>query len=129
MFKQSNKIFNELVEQFCVENDIDPMKLLENEAEVDPKMQTSQLAKDVHVGSGINWNGLPRSKEPIHLMAMYRELEMKDIIPNYVIKGCRKKMDRWREEKKKTTLQPNPVTKYVRKICSLYMKLDYPSFG
>ena len=117
MFQIANKLFNELVEQYCVENNIDPMKMLENESEIDPSKNPNRcmnLAKDVRIGSGINLYTFPRSNEPIHLMVMYTNTEMGDTVPKPFIKQCHKARDKWRKGQKKTFPRSNnPITKHV----------------
>jgi len=122
MVQIANRLFNELIEQYCVENNIDPMKLLENESEIDPKKHPNgrmQLAKDVHVGSGIDWNRLPRSKEPLHFMQLYRDLEMKDTIPIDVFKDCQRKREKFKQDQKKAVQKHNPITTH-KILCETY---------
>eukprot|EP00111_Clytia_hemisphaerica_P008622 TCONS_00025202-protein len=116
--RQSNKIFNEFVEQYCVENNIDQMKLLENESErkemvIENKVKNprrEKMACAMKIGS-FDMEKFPRSKEALAFMTMYDSRETRNLLPKKFLALCGIKREALCRDKMKELEDPNMMSK------------------
>uniref|UniRef100_A0A7M5WSD1 Uncharacterized protein n=2 Tax=Clytia hemisphaerica TaxID=252671 RepID=A0A7M5WSD1_9CNID len=116
--RQSNKNFNEFAEQYCVENNIDPMKLLENKSEskemvIENKAKNprrEKMACAMKIGS-FNMEKFPRSKEALAFMTMYDSRETRNLLPKKFLALCGIKREALCRDKMKELEDPNMMSK------------------
>ena len=92
-------MFNELIEEYCHQNNIDPMKLLENERNENLTKGkrgggVKLASRDMKIKS-INMGKFPRSKERIEFMFMYLPEETKDLLPRDFLSECHRLRGVW----------------------------------
>ena len=89
MEKDANQIFNELVENYCLENGIDPMTLFENGR---INQQAACIDPENNLISGqLDITEYPRSQEPLVYMKVYSNEELVKFVPLRYIKECEEK--------------------------------------
>ena len=78
-------MFNELVEEHCRQNGIDPMKLLQNGQENVKIFHENEKVNGIEKQK-LDLHRYPRSQEPIDLMKMYSKAELKGVCPKKIVK-------------------------------------------
>ena len=111
----SNKVFNELVEDHCRKNDIDPLRLLENGREKLKLFQENRNENRID-NIKLDMHKYPRSQEPIDLMKMYNKAELKGACPKKFIADCHNKRRTWYRQKMDELVEKTPITEKVRNL-------------
>lgn len=110
------KYFNEMIENYCRENGIDPIRLLENGRE-NRKQQSENPQEHQAIFKELDRFKYPRSQEPIELMKMYSHNELKTLLPKKFIADCNRTRMSWLREKEAELAENTPLTRKVRNFC------------
>ena len=113
MGKDSNQFFNEMVENYCLENGIDPMTLFENG-------RKNQRVKNFRFGE-LDGTKYPRSQEPLHYMKVYSYSELKSFVPKPFVKKCEKKRIQFLDRKMKEIFENTPIIRRVSCLIGLFL--------
>ena len=100
-----------MVEDYCRQNGIDPLTLLENGRE---KLKLFLENPDQIVEQKFDPHKYPRSQAPIHLMRSYSHREIKWACPKSFLKWCDKERLAWLTQKTNELVDKTPITENVR---------------
>ena len=104
-------MFNELVEEHCRKNGVDPSTLLENGRK---KVKLFRENRQNRIDDPkLDLHKYPRSQEPIDLMKMYSKAELKWACPKKFVADCSNKRLAWLNQKKDELVEKTPITERV----------------
>ena len=106
-----------MIENYCRENGINPVKLFEN-GRINKQQYREDPEKFRTNVQEIDRYKYPRSQEPIDLMTMYSHNELKWLLPKKVIADNDKKRLAWFHQKKDELVEDTPLTRRVRDLSS-----------